>query len=311
MPYERQPATGTAPGTTNLELLKIYRPPRESVHKWHTVTAGQTLSDVAKEAGYDVKTEFWKYIAYVFPGCGQNPECVNWYLKHRYDCPPTGDGKNRKFRGGESLPLPKPEWKYGKPKEAPPITPAGFYNRQAAVGYALNWALSFNPAFPETHNGSDCTNFVSQCLLAGGWRMVRGGTLFDVSDLRVWWHAEITPGEPPLKDNERYSWSWSAANNLAKFLRLSGRGFPRKSFEQLEPGDVIFEYDVTKNDYGHAMFVVGRMYRNGAQDLQYAMHSDPAVKWFSEKHKGGRHVQYPNKEFHWWKIVDNFATARL
>jgi hypothetical protein len=310
MPYERPPATGTAPGTTNLEFLKIYRPPKESVRKWLAVTAQQSLSDVAKEAGYDVKTEFWKYIDYVFPGCGQNPECVNWYLKHRYDCPPTWDGKNRKFRGGESLPLPKFEWKYGKPPEVP-VTPAGFYNRQAAVGYALNWALSFNPAFPETHNGSDCSNFVSQCLLAGGWKMVRGGTLFDVSDLFVWWHAELTPGGPVPEDSKRYSWTWGAADNLAHFLHRCGRAFKRGKFEDLQGGDVFFEFDLKRNCYSHAMFVVARTYRNGEQDLQYAQHSDPAIRWFSEKHKGGRHVQYPDKEFHWYKVVDSFARARV
>ena len=40
------------------------------------------------------------------------------------------------------------------------------YNREAAVRYANKWWDSRNPAFPAFD--VDCTNFISQCLLAGG-----------------------------------------------------------------------------------------------------------------------------------------------
>ena len=42
------------------------------------------------------------------------------------------------------------------------------YNRQRAVTYARTWALDRNPLFLNfTGRGGDCTNFASQCLLAG------------------------------------------------------------------------------------------------------------------------------------------------
>lgn len=42
------------------------------------------------------------------------------------------------------------------------------YDRQRAVEYARRWALSRNPLFPDFAGvGGDCTNFVSQCILAG------------------------------------------------------------------------------------------------------------------------------------------------
>ena len=42
------------------------------------------------------------------------------------------------------------------------------YDRLRAVQYAMRWALSRNPLFTDfTGQGGDCTNFVSQCLLAG------------------------------------------------------------------------------------------------------------------------------------------------
>ena len=40
------------------------------------------------------------------------------------------------------------------------------YNRQAAVQYANLWWNRRNPAFPNFT--VDCTNYISQCLLAGG-----------------------------------------------------------------------------------------------------------------------------------------------
>lgn len=46
------------------------------------------------------------------------------------------------------------------------------YNRENAVEYARKWALSRNPLFFDfTGGGGNCTNFVSQCLLAGSLNM--------------------------------------------------------------------------------------------------------------------------------------------
>ncbi|WP_448577112.1 amidase domain-containing protein [Thermosphaera sp.] len=46
---------------------------------------------------------------------------------------------------------------------------AFYYNRNAAVNYALQWCETFNPSYkvPEIER-RDCANFVSQCLRAGG-----------------------------------------------------------------------------------------------------------------------------------------------
>lgn len=42
-------------------------------------------------------------------------------------------------------------------------------NIKAEIEYAHRWAFSANPAFYNFENiGGDCTNFVSQCLYAGG-----------------------------------------------------------------------------------------------------------------------------------------------
>ena len=46
------------------------------------------------------------------------------------------------------------------------------YNRERAVSYAEAWALRRNPLFLNfAGRGGDCTNFISQCLLAGSCTM--------------------------------------------------------------------------------------------------------------------------------------------
>lgn len=48
-----------------------------------------------------------------------------------------------------------------------------------AVQYALDYVKSFNAAYPDwTSYGGDCANFVSQCLYAGGKKMVTGASAF-------------------------------------------------------------------------------------------------------------------------------------
>ena len=43
------------------------------------------------------------------------------------------------------------------------------YDREKAVAYAHKWAYGRNPAYGDfSEMGGDCTNFVSQCLHAGG-----------------------------------------------------------------------------------------------------------------------------------------------
>jgi len=46
------------------------------------------------------------------------------------------------------------------------------YNRLAAIEYAQKWAFRRNPKYSDfTKLGGNCTNFVSQCLIAGGMPM--------------------------------------------------------------------------------------------------------------------------------------------
>ena len=67
------------------------------------------------------------------------------------------------------------------------------YNPSGAVNYAYQWAYSRNPNYYDYSNmGGDCANFVSQCLIAGGFSTSgcagnygQGGTIPLVSNLET------------------------------------------------------------------------------------------------------------------------------
>jgi len=101
------------------------------------------------------------------------------------------------------------------------------YRRDLSVSYALRWALSRNPRYYDfSELGGDCTNFVSQCLYAGG------GVMNFTPDTG-WFYLGLNRRTP----------AWTGARFLMEFL-LSNRGSGPVGMElptqELWPGDVIF-----------------------------------------------------------------------
>ncbi len=117
------------------------------------------------------------------------------------------------------------------------------YNRLEAVKYAERWWNSHNTAYKLFEN--DCTNFISQCLHAGGAPM-RGYP----NRSKGWWYR-----------NNNWSYSWAVANTLRWHLSGSKqglRGQEMASPEQLVPGDVIC-YDFNGDGrWQHNTIVVAR-----------------------------------------------------
>ncbi|PGM48838.1 hypothetical protein CN946_22895 [Bacillus sp. AFS053548] len=118
------------------------------------------------------------------------------------------------------------------------------YNRFNAVKYAETWWDGHNKEYPLYAN--DCTNFISQCLRAGGIRMVgmpKPGT--------GWWY----------KNHSNSSYSWRVAHALRRFLPAPKTGIKAEevpSPKDLTLGDIIvydFEGDGVWN---HCTIVVAK-----------------------------------------------------
>ena len=110
---------------------------------------------------------------------------------------------------------------------------SGRFNRAAAVNYAREWWNRRNPFFASYD--LNCTNFVSQALMAGGWTEVRATfPMFQRQNTRYWW-----PGHPrdPLLPS---SWSFIGVNYFRDFaLNNSGRRTVNGSSFLLVIGDVV------------------------------------------------------------------------
>lgn len=121
------------------------------------------------------------------------------------------------------------------------------YDRMAAVQYAERWWNSYNPAYRKFE--VDCTNYVSQCLFAGGAPM-RGAPARETG----WWYQ-----------GDNWSFSWAVAHSLRWYLSGSTSGLQGQEVEradELGHGDIIcydFEGDgrfdhntivVSKDAYG-------------------------------------------------------------
>lgn len=124
-----------------------------------------------------------------------------------------------------------------------------YYDRLQAVKYADIWWNDYNPSFP-TIKENDCTNYISQCLYAGGIPM-------DYSSHRNqgWWYNG---------KNEQWSFTWTVANSFRWYLENGGhiKVQPVEGPEYLSIGDVIC-YDFDGNGHWQHNTIVTAKDLNG------------------------------------------------
>jgi Putative amidase domain len=143
------------------------------------------------------------------------------------------------------------------------------YNRIAAVNYARTWtrtgAQSYNPVWGSREVNSDCTNFVSQALYAGGWEMVTG----EVRSYRCWWAEQLS------STGIGRSFTWSGASPFYEFLQASGRAYWVNSPSQLSIGDVVQLRDIGEGGgaVSHTMIVTMAVPPFSGNDIHLSYHS--------------------------------------
>ncbi|TSB44802.1 amidase domain-containing protein [Alkalicoccobacillus porphyridii] len=117
------------------------------------------------------------------------------------------------------------------------------YNRREAVRYAERWWNDTNKSY---HSFTDnCTNFISQCLHAGGAPMRRTG-----QKGKGWWY-----------NGAEWSYSWTVAHSFRWYLSgaTTGlRGEEKATAQELKLGDIIC-YDFTGDGrWQHTTIVVAK-----------------------------------------------------
>lgn len=160
------------------------------------------------------------------------------------------------------------------------------YNREAAVAYANKW---WNGRNPEFHSFDvDCTNFISQCLLAGGAPMYGYP-----NRERGWWMQGGT-----------WSFSWSVAHSMRWFLGGSKKGLTTTqvgSPEELDLGDLIC-YDFQGDGrYDHTTIVTAK---DGQMPLVNAHTYDAYQRTWDYKDS---YAYSPNAKYLFFKVNDHFS----
>jgi hypothetical protein len=126
------------------------------------------------------------------------------------------------------------------------------YDYSAVAIYATTYALSYNSAYRSFP--SDCTNFLSQAMAAGGWAMVSGW----YQSYDAWWYN-------PLNQ----SYTWAGAHNWYFFATGSGRTYTLGNVWYMDLADVL-QMDF-QGDYviDHSMIVTFV----GSSDLYLSYHT--------------------------------------
>ena len=132
-------------------------------------------------------------------------------------------------------------------------------NREQAYEYAIRWAKGRNPLFYDFVDlGGDCTNYISQCILAGS-------CIMNYNRDHGWYYLNLNDRSP----------SWTGVRFLYDFL-IFNRGVGPFGVEvnpsKVEIGDIIQLGDANGNYY-HTLFVSG--YKNNS--FLVCAHTDDAL----------------------------------
>lgn len=158
------------------------------------------------------------------------------------------------------------------------------YDRRKAVQYAEKWWNSYNPAYHQFE--VDCTNYISQCVRAGGAPM-RGYP----NRGNGWW-----------MQNNSWSYSWAVANAFPRYLEASKQGLRAKvvgDVSQLKLGDVIcydFEGD---GKYNHTTIVTAKD-GNGEPLVNAHTYNSRMRYWAYEDST----AYTPNIKYRFFSIID-------
>lgn len=118
------------------------------------------------------------------------------------------------------------------------------YDRQKALVYANTWALGRNPQFYDYSNlGGDCTNYISQCILAGN------GIMNYTRDLG-WYYNSANDKAP----------AWTGVTYLYNFLTRKTPG-PGPfgvviDVSEVEAGDIVQLAFQDTGRFSHSLIVV-------------------------------------------------------
>ncbi|MFM9697516.1 amidase domain-containing protein [Streptomyces europaeiscabiei] len=131
------------------------------------------------------------------------------------------------------------------PVARPKTLTGGAYNYNAMATYTEKYWKNYNSAYRKYNSaGGDCTNYLSQGLLAGGWKQISTVT---PEEYDTWYYASNGTADAWIGVNE---WSW--------FTQTAKRTTALANVYQMDIGDVL-QVDFNKDgDKDHSMMTTYR-----------------------------------------------------
>ncbi|MFN7249525.1 MAG: amidase domain-containing protein [Anaerobacillus sp.] len=158
------------------------------------------------------------------------------------------------------------------------------YSRLEAVRYAERWWNDYNPKYKKFED--NCTNFISQCLHAGGAPMTGYP-----SRNKGWWFQ-----------NNNWSLSWAVAHSMRWYLSGAKAGLRAKEVskpEELMKGDVIcYDFD-GDGRWQHTTIVVAKDGNN--MPLVNAQTSNSRMRYWAYEDST---AYTPNIKYKFFHIID-------
>lgn len=111
---------------------------------------------------------------------------------------------------------------------------------------------NYNPAYPNyAASDSDCANYVSQCLKAGGLPNDLNGDTTRNDTIYEWWYHSGTS-----------STTWRYVPSMISYFTQEGCAPIAATKANVYPGNPVLHYSTTKNEYNHVGICVGYNYND-------------------------------------------------
>ncbi|MHB8064935.1 MAG: amidase domain-containing protein [Ruminiclostridium sp.] len=171
-------------------------------------------------------------------------------------------------------------------------TAASTYNRDGVYNWANTYWGNYSTAYvnlgSQKWEGGDCTNFVSQCLKAGGANNDKTGS--------YQWYYDSKGTEITINDS--YSWTWSTARGLNYILlgNYKTKEYGPKGTEKVITGDSeynpsigqyimlgdIIQYQWKPNSkITHAAVIVGILYNSSKERYEPVIAEHTYDSWYT------------------------------
>lgn len=136
------------------------------------------------------------------------------------------------------------------------------YNPNLSIEYAIEWALKRNPKYADFDDmGGDCTNFISQCLFAGGIE-------FSFEEYG-WFYHSLNSRAP----------AWTGVDELFEFATknqgIKGPKFKLVAMKDVEIGDIIQLFN--SGEWTHTLIVSKIIFPINLKNILVCAHDDDSL----------------------------------